>query len=119
MFDVCNRVRLHIVFVLLYSVCSSVNVLSCVDVLQSFTYVLRIDILDVTKRRGARARGKVTGDTNGLSQIMAKNIINNTGTSGCASFLVAYFQPATCIDRLHVCSQQGDIRQQQQQKMTN
>ena len=49
MFYVWNRVRRHIVFVLLYSVCRSVNVLSCVGVLQSFTYVLRIDILDFTK----------------------------------------------------------------------
>ena len=54
-----------------------------------------------------------------LSQITSKNKLNKTGTSGCGSFLVAYFQPATCIDRLHVCSQQGDIRQQQQQQMTN
>ena len=29
----------NIVFVLLYSVCRSVSVLSCVDVIQSFTYV--------------------------------------------------------------------------------
>ena len=38
-------------FVLLYSVCHSVGVLSCVDVIQSFTYVLRVVILDVIKRR--------------------------------------------------------------------
>ena len=31
----CKRVHLHIVFVLLYSVCRSVNVLSWVDVIQS------------------------------------------------------------------------------------
>ena len=29
----CNRVHLHTVFVLLYSVCRSVSVLSCVDVI--------------------------------------------------------------------------------------
>ena len=52
----CNRVHLHIVFVLLYSVCHSIGVLSCVDVIQSFTYVLRVVILDVIKRRGERQR---------------------------------------------------------------
>ena len=42
----CNRVHLHIVFVfvLLYSVCRSVSVLSCVYVIRSFTYVLRVVI---------------------------------------------------------------------------
>ena len=63
----CNRVHLHIVFVLLYSVCRSVNVLLCVDVIQSFTYVLRVVILDVTMR----AREKARGDTNGPSQIIS------------------------------------------------
>ena len=32
----CNRVHLHIMFVLMYSVFHSVNVLLCVDVVQSF-----------------------------------------------------------------------------------
>ena len=50
----CNWVHLHIVFVLLYSVCRSVSVLSCVDIIESFTYVLRVVILDVTERRGVR-----------------------------------------------------------------
>ena len=35
--------HLHIVFVL-YSVCRSVSVSSCVDVIRSFTYVLRVVI---------------------------------------------------------------------------
>ena len=56
-------------FVLLYSVCRSVSVLSCVDIIQSFMYVLHVVILDVTKRRGVRAQEKARGDTNGLSQI--------------------------------------------------
>ena len=69
----CSRVHLHIVFVLLYSACRSDSVLSCVDVIQSFTYVLRVVILNVTKRRGERARGKARGDnTNGLSQLPSK-----------------------------------------------
>ena len=42
----CNRVHLHIVFVLLYVlwVCRSVGVLSCVYVSRSFTYALRVVI---------------------------------------------------------------------------
>ena len=40
----CNRVHLHIVFVLLYSVCRSVSVILCVYVIRSFTYVLRVVI---------------------------------------------------------------------------
>ena len=43
-YDSCNRVHLHIVFALLYSVCRSVSVLVCVDVIQSFMYVLRVVI---------------------------------------------------------------------------
>ena len=45
----CNPVHLHIVFVLLHSVCRSVSVLSCVDVIRSFTYVLRVVILTSLK----------------------------------------------------------------------
>ena len=52
----CNQVPLHIAFVLLYSVYRAVCVLSCVDVIQSFTYVLRVVILDITKRYGERAQ---------------------------------------------------------------
>ena len=51
---VCNQMHRHIVFAFLYSVCCSVNVLSCVDVIQSSTYVLWVVILDVTKRCGER-----------------------------------------------------------------
>ena len=53
--------------------CNCVCVLSCVDVIQSFTYVLRVVILDVTKRRGGEtAREKARGNTNGLSHIPSK-----------------------------------------------
>ena len=69
--DVCNQVHLHIVFVL-YSVCHSISVLSCVDIIQSFMYVLRVVILVVTKRHGERAREKARGGTNGLSQIPSR-----------------------------------------------
>ena len=61
--------QMHIVIVLLYSVCCSVSVLSCVDVIRSFTYVLRAVILDVTKRCGERTREKARGNTSSLSQI--------------------------------------------------
>ena len=72
------------------------------DVIQSFTYVLRVVILNVTKRRGERAREKARGNnTNGFSQIPSKKEKNKTGISGCVSFVVAYFQPAASIGRLH------------------
>ena len=50
----CNRVHLHVVFVL-YSVCRSVSVLSCVYVIQSFTNVLPVETSLVRKRE---KRGK-------------------------------------------------------------
>ena len=92
----CNRVYLHIVFVLLYSVCRSVSVLSCVDVIQSFTYGLRVIILDVTKRRGVRESAKESKRR--YQQPLADTIKkekNIPGTCGCGSFVVAYFQTAT------------------------
>ena len=88
--------------------CRSSSVLSCVDVIQSFTYVLRVVILDVTKRRGVKAREKARCNTNGLSQIPSKKEEEEKrGISGCGLFVVACFQPATSIDSLqilfHVC----------------
>ena len=71
----CNLVHLHIVFVLLYSACCSVNILSCVDIIQSFMYLLHVIILDVTKRCVWERDWK---------------------------WEVAYFQPATSIDCLHL-----------------
>ena len=35
--------------------------------------------------------------------------INKTGTSGCGSFVVAYFQPATSINRLHTASKRTQV----------
>ena len=86
----------------MYSVCRSVIGLSCVDVIQSFTYVLRVIILtslnDVVRER-ERERQKASGDTNGLSQIPSKKEKKKeeikSGTSGCGSFVVPYLQPAT------------------------
>ena len=82
--------------------CRSVSVLLCVDVIQSFTYVLRFIILGVIKRRGEAAREKATGYTNGLSRVpQRKEMKLKKGTSGCGSFFVAYFQPAISIDHIY------------------
>ena len=40
---------MHTVFVLLYSVCRTVSVVSCVYVIRSFTYVSRVMILTSLK----------------------------------------------------------------------
>ena len=65
----------------------------------SFTYVLRIVILDVSET----AREKARGNNNCLSHVPSKRKEEiKSGTSGCSSFVVAYFQPATSIDRLQM-----------------
>ena len=92
----------HIVFVLLYSVCRSVSVLLSADVIQSFTYGLRVFILDVTKRRGIRESAKESKRRH--QQPLADTIKKERrkkkkrGTCGCGSCLLptCYF-----IDRLH------------------
>ena len=58
----CNRVHLHIVSVLLYSVCRSVTVLSYVDVIQSFTYHLHVIILDIIKKLKKRRQSPRESD---------------------------------------------------------
>ena len=58
--------------VLLYSVCRSVSVRSCVDVIRSFTYIVCYVLLF---GRGETAREKARGNANGphgLSQIPSK-----------------------------------------------
>ena len=66
-------------------------------------YVLHVVISDVTKRCGETVREKAKGNTNGLSHVPSKRKEEiKSGTSGCGSFVVAYFQPATSIDRLRV-----------------
>ena len=64
----------------------------------SFTYVLRIIILDVTHR----AREKARGNNNDFSHVTSdrKEEIKSGTTSGCGSVVVPYFQPATSTDRL-------------------
>ena len=64
----------------------------------SFTYVLRIIILEVSKTVQEKARG----NNNGLSHVPSNRKEEiKSGTFGCGSFVVPYFQPATSIDRLH------------------
>ena len=42
-------------------------------------------------------------NSNGLLHVPSKRKEEiKSGTSGCGSFVVAYFQPATSIDRLHM-----------------
>ena len=89
----CNRMHLHIVFVLLYPVCRSVNVLSCVDIIQSLMYALHVIILDVIERHSESAQEKVC---NSLSEITSeKKRRNKTGITGCGLVVVAYVQLAT------------------------
>ena len=93
----------------MYSVCRSVGDLSCVYVSRSFTYALRVD-LDVTMRRHCKSeREKARGNNNELSYVPStrKEEIKS-GTSGCGSFVVPYFQPATSsTDCLHLALRSG------------
>ena len=58
--------------------------------------------LDVTRRVSERARKKARGNNNDLSHVPSKRKEEiKSGISGCGSFVVPYFQPATAIDRLH------------------
>ena len=84
--------NLHIVFVLVYSVCLSV--------IQSVTYLLRVIILDVTKRRGESERTSERRHQRPLVDTIVSEKKNKTGISGCGSFVVAYSPPATSIERL-------------------
>ena len=59
--------------------------------------------LNVTIRQSASAREKARGNNNDLSHVPSdrKEEIKS-GISGCGSFVVPYFQPATSTDRLHL-----------------
>ena len=111
----CNRMHLHIVLVLLYTVCLSVSLafssFGCWGwgggIMTSFhcfnTYVLRDNILEITERRCARKKKKkkkkkARGDTTCLPQIPPEKN-NETGISGCGPFIIAYLRPAASIDR--------------------
>ena len=59
--------------------------------------------LDVTIRLTERAREKARVNNNDLSQVPSKRKEEiKSETSGCGSFVVPYFQPATSIDRLQL-----------------
>ena len=80
--------HLHIVFVLLYSVCRSVGVFF-VSVRHSIFYVcVTCCDLDVSER----AREKARGNNNDLSHARSNRKEEiKSGTSGCGSFVVPYF----------------------------
>ena len=100
----CNRVHLHSVFVLLYVLCVSLCRCSFVCVRHSIFYVcVTCCDLDVTIRLTERAREKTRGNNNSFSHVPSKRKEEiKSGTSGCGSFVVPYFQPATSTDRLHL-----------------
>ena len=103
--DYCNRVHLHIVFVLLYVLCVSLCRCSFMCVRHSIFYVcVTCCDLDVTMRRHCKSeREKARGNNNDLSYVASKRKEEiKSGTSGCGSFVVPYFQPATSTtDHLH------------------
>ena len=96
-------------FVLLYSVCHSANVTSFFFSLvwtsfncnNYFTYVLRVIILDVTKRHGQSMREKERGDTNCLSYRPSENKNNRN----IWLWLVCCYLPPTCC--LHLALRAG------------
>ena len=87
-------------FVLLYSVCRSVSVLSCVDVIQSFSFTCCY--FRRHQRRGESVRESERQYQRPLAYTIRRREKNKTGISGCGSFVVPYFQPATSIDCLQV-----------------
>ena len=104
-----NWVHLHIVFMLLYSVCCSVSVLLCVHVIRSFTcYVLWFRSQEKTWRQRKR---KQEGRTTASHMYRQKEI--KSATSG--SFVVSYFQPDTSMSPFTLSMQNGcsksDIQQ--------
>ena len=84
---------------------------SFVCVRQSIFYVcVTCCDLDVTMRRHYKGeREKAKGNNNGLSYVSSKRKEEiKSGTSGCGSFVVPYFQPATSTtDHLHLALQAG------------
>ena len=71
----------------------------------SFTYVLRIIILDLRESAREKARGN-TNASRMYNQNGKKREIKS-GISGCSSFVFPYFQPATSINRLHLALRAG------------
>ena len=98
----CNRVHLHVVFVLLHVLRVSPCRCSFVCVRHSIFYVcVTCCDLDVTISLSETAREKARGNNNDLSYVPSKRKEEiKSGTSGCGSFVVPYFQPATSTDHL-------------------
>ena len=87
----------------MYSVCRSVGVLSCVSHSIFYVCVTCCD-LDVTIGLSGTVREKARGNNNDLLYVPSKRKGEiKSGTSGCGSFVVPYFQPATSTDCLHLC----------------
>ena len=83
----------------MYFVCHSVGVLRvCTSVdLLCMCYVLWF------RRHSKWEWEKARGNSNDLSYVPSKRKEEiKSGTSGCGSFVVPYFQPATSTDRLHL-----------------
>ena len=95
----------HCVCVVICTLGVSLCRCSLVCVRQSIFYVcVTCCDLDVTMRRHYKGeREKAKGNNNGLSYVSSKRKEEiKSGTSGCGSFVVPYFQPATTTtDRLH------------------
>ena len=90
-------------FVLLYVLCVLLCRCSFVCVRHSIFHVCVVCCdLDVTVSLSETAREKARGNNNDLLYVPLKRKEEiKSETSGCGSFVVPYFQPATSIDRLH------------------
>ena len=90
-------------FVLLYVLCVLLCRCSFVCVRHSIFYVcVACCDLDVTVSLSETAREKARGNNNDLLYVPLKRKEEiKSETSGCGSFVVPYFQPATSTDRLH------------------
>ena len=99
----CNRVHLHIVFVLLYVLC--VSLCRCSFVCTSFDLLRMWYVLWFRRHYETHYKSeweKARGNNNDLSYVPSKRKEEiKSGTSGCGSFVVPYFQPATFTDHLH------------------
>ena len=101
----CNRVPLHTVFVLLYSVYIYIVLSVFFRVWTSFNFLHMFYMLlfwTSLKDMMRECKREVRGNTNSVSQIPSQKNEMKTGTSSCGSFVVPYFQPATSIDCLHL-----------------
>ena len=88
--------------VVVCTVCVSLCRCSFVCIRRSIFYVcVTCCVLDVTMRRHYQSvREKARGTNNDLSYVPSKRKEEiKSGTSGCGSFVVPYFQPATSTSR--------------------